>query len=122
MSWDKSESVFLRSLGLNDEQIGAVIGSIAEHRQDADRLAFNRGYMAGLRDAKQAVSAEESGRWARSRPDTASDREEDIAKLTESMRIRQEAQEAIEEADRKRIDERERLIEERRRAKRGEFI
>lgn len=122
MSWDKSEACFLRSLGLNDEQIGAVIGSIAEHRQDADRLGFNRGYMVGLRDAKQAVSVEESGRWIRSRPDTASDREEDIANLTESMRIRQEAQDAIAEADRKRIAERERRIAERNRAKSGEFI
>lgn len=47
MSWDKKEAANLRKLGLNEEQIGEVIGILAEHRQDADRCGYKRGCEAG---------------------------------------------------------------------------
>jgi hypothetical protein len=43
MWWDKEEAVKLRSIGLDQEQLGYVIGRIAEHRQQADREGYARG-------------------------------------------------------------------------------
>ncbi len=43
MWWDKEEAVKLRAIGLDQEQLGYVIGRIAEHRQQADREGYARG-------------------------------------------------------------------------------
>lgn len=48
-SWDKEVAHKFRQLGLNQEQIGMVIGEIAEHRQLADREGFTRGFENGVK-------------------------------------------------------------------------
>lgn len=44
MNWDREEAEKLRKEGLTQEQIGFVLGRIAEHRQIADREGWHRGY------------------------------------------------------------------------------
>lgn len=44
--WDREEAARFRQLGLTQEQIGAVIGRIAEHRM----AEYNAGYSAGFND------------------------------------------------------------------------
>lgn len=56
MHWDQEEAAKLRKLGLNQEQIGAVLGIIAEHRQVADREGVIRGYDSGYTDGKAAMA------------------------------------------------------------------
>lgn len=48
--WDKGVAHNLRQQGLNQEQIGFVLGIIAEHRQTADRCGYKRGYDRGYED------------------------------------------------------------------------
>lgn len=43
MTWDKEEAEKLRKKGLTQEQIGFVLGRIADHRQQADREGWKRG-------------------------------------------------------------------------------
>ena len=45
--WDKIEAQKLREQGLTQEQIGFVIGLIAEHRMCSDQVGYNRGYNNG---------------------------------------------------------------------------
>lgn len=53
-TWDKECACQLRSAGLNQDQIGIVIGMLAEHRQRADNQGFVRGYESGFeRGAKK---------------------------------------------------------------------
>ncbi len=49
--WDKKLSGKLREIGLTTEQIGAVIGIVAEERMRADLQGFERGYNSGSHDA-----------------------------------------------------------------------
>jgi len=44
--WDKNTAAYLRRLEFTQEQIGIVLGLLAEHRQQADRLGYARGYNA----------------------------------------------------------------------------
>ena len=44
MSWDKEEAAKLRKEGLTQEQIGFVLGRIAEHRQQADGEGWKRAF------------------------------------------------------------------------------
>lgn len=45
--WDKLLAQKLREAGLNQEQVGLVIGVVAEHRQSADREGYKRGFKNG---------------------------------------------------------------------------
>lgn len=45
-----------RALGLNQEQIGMVIGEIAEHRQHVDRQGFTRGFENGFNHAIESLT------------------------------------------------------------------
>lgn len=45
--WDKAEAALLREQGLTQEQIGFVLGRIAEHRMAADHEGFKRGFEKG---------------------------------------------------------------------------
>ena len=56
MSWDKEVASKFRALGLNQEQIGMVIGEIAEHRQHADRQGFTRGFDNGFNHAMDKLT------------------------------------------------------------------
>ena len=47
LHWDKAVAIELRKLGLNQEQVGVVIGIIAEHRQISDLQGYKRGYNDG---------------------------------------------------------------------------
>lgn len=57
MNWDKIEAAKLREIGLTQEQIGFVLGRIAEHRMAADREGYKRGFDGGwgLHELKQSV-------------------------------------------------------------------
>ena len=52
MNWDKEVAAKLRKLDLNQEQIGAVIGILADHRQEADRCGYKRGYESAFENIK----------------------------------------------------------------------
>lgn len=45
--WDKNTAHFLRSIGLTVEQVGAVLGLVAEHRQASDRIGYMRAVNEG---------------------------------------------------------------------------
>lgn len=51
-TWDRECAHQLRLAGLNQDQIGIVIGMIAEHRQRADNQGFVRGYESGFEIGK----------------------------------------------------------------------
>ena len=55
-TWDKECAHQLRSAGLNQDQIGIVIGIIAEHRQRADNQGFVRGYESGFEGATKRLN------------------------------------------------------------------
>jgi len=44
--WDKNTAAYLRRLAFTQEQIGIVLGLLAEHRQQADYVGYARGYNA----------------------------------------------------------------------------
>lgn len=54
--WDKVEVQKLREQGLTQEQIGFVIGRLAEHRRQSDREGYNRGYNNGYLDGAKEYS------------------------------------------------------------------
>ena len=43
MHWDQAEAQKLRAQGLTQDQIGFVLGRLAENRQAADREGYKRG-------------------------------------------------------------------------------
>lgn len=47
--WDQKTAVILREAGLNQDQIGVVLGLIAEHRQTADMEGYQRGFDNGYK-------------------------------------------------------------------------
>lgn len=49
MSWDKNAAAELLKHDLNHNQIGAVIGLIAEHRQ----ICYHEGYQKGFNDGSE---------------------------------------------------------------------
>ena len=51
--WDKKLAAKLRENGLTQEQIGLVIGEVAEQRERADRIGYIRGYENGHSDARR---------------------------------------------------------------------
>lgn len=52
MAWDQTEAEKLHKEGLTQEQIGFALGRIAEHRMQADREGYSRGYENGKLDWK----------------------------------------------------------------------
>lgn len=44
MGWDKEEAAKLRQEGFTQDNIGFILGRIAEHRMNADRDGYIRGY------------------------------------------------------------------------------
>lgn len=46
--WDHKTAVFLRTSGFTQDQIGIVLGLIAEHRQTADAQGVMRGFQSGF--------------------------------------------------------------------------
>ncbi len=48
--WDTIEAARLRKQGLTQEQIGFVLGRIAEHRMAADHEGFKRGFESGSKE------------------------------------------------------------------------
>ena len=52
MAWDQTEAERLRKEGLTQEQIGFALGRIAEHRMQADREGYSKGYENGKLDWK----------------------------------------------------------------------
>lgn len=51
MHWDQALAAKLIQLGLTREQVGAVIGEVAEQRMNADREGYARGYNNGYENA-----------------------------------------------------------------------
>lgn len=47
VSWDRLAAAKLREQGLTQEQIGFVLGLLAEHRMRADSVGYERGYEDG---------------------------------------------------------------------------
>jgi hypothetical protein len=55
MHWDQETAAKLRQLGLNQEQIGVIIGIIAEYRQNMDRQGYIRGYNDGFENRERQI-------------------------------------------------------------------
>ncbi len=53
--WDKELAINLRQQNLTQEQIGFVIGIVAEERMNADRIGYIRGYNLGYEDCKKKL-------------------------------------------------------------------
>jgi len=47
--WDKTVAAYLRDNAFSQDQIGIVLGLLAEHRQRADLQGFQRGFNAASR-------------------------------------------------------------------------
>lgn len=56
VGWDKELAINLRKQNLTQEQIGFVIGIVAEERMNADRIGYIRGYNLGYEDCKKKLA------------------------------------------------------------------
>lgn len=61
--WDKLLASKLRALELTQEQIGAVIGEVAEQRERADRIGYCRGFDSGVDYQKKMKGTEMSSKY-----------------------------------------------------------
>lgn len=50
--WDRSVADELRKHGLTQDQIGTVIGIVADHRMSEDHEGFKRGFDCGFAEAR----------------------------------------------------------------------
>lgn len=48
--WDKALAQKLRTLKFSQEQIGVILGEVAEQRQASDRQGYVRGYNLGYEE------------------------------------------------------------------------
>jgi len=54
--WDKTVTKQIVDLGVSWDKAREIVGIIAEHRQNADRKGYIRGYNIGYEDAKNKYS------------------------------------------------------------------
>jgi len=92
MHWDQAEAQKLRAQGLTQDQIGFVLGRLAENRQAADREGYKRGFETGMEAAQLRYDGDQIKERLKAlhqcHPD---DSDPQIKELSKSEEIRQAA-------------------------------